>query len=286
LDGKTSLTILHLQDSQAGTDVSHAEQLLREAANSGYAFAAMQLGHLYTSDKTSADQNATDAIDWYKKAADGGIAEAQHILGVLHLDGRGVAKDPQQAASWLSRAADGNHPLSQFQLAVMHCTGNGVPKDLGRAVVWYEAAARQGHRLAQFNLAAMLTSGQGCEPDAQKAFSWFKKAADQGMTEAQLALGDIYVVGRGIPRDDGAACHVDRVRRSDQEERMAVRRCLHDRLSANIAGGARPVLDDELLAEPLGEPLPHQARDGVDAAPGGKAEHDAHRPRWTSPQGL
>ena len=56
---------------------------------------------------------------------------------------------------------------------------------------------------------------------------------------------------------------VDRVRRQDQEQRIAVRRRAHDRLGADIAAGARPVLDDEWLAEPLRQPLTHQARDDV-----------------------
>ena len=64
---------------------------------------------------------------------------------------------------------------------------------------------------------------------------------------------------------------VDRVRRSDQEERVAVRRRAHDRLGADIAAGARPVLDDELLAEPLRQPLTDQARDDVGRAAGGQS---------------
>ena len=59
---------------------------------------------------------------------------------------------------------------------------------------------------------------------------------------------------------------VDRVRRTDQEQRVAVRRRAHDRLGADIAAGARPVLDDELLAKPLRQPLTHQARDDVGRA--------------------
>ena len=56
---------------------------------------------------------------------------------------------------------------------------------------------------------------------------------------------------------------VDRVGERDQEQRVAVRRRAHDRLGADIAAGARPVLDDEWLAEPLRQPLADQARDDV-----------------------
>ena len=66
---------------------------------------------------------------------------------------------------------------------------------------------------------------------------------------------------------------------ADQQQRVAVRRRAHDRLGADIAAGARPVLDDEWLAEPLRQPLADQARDDVGAAAGGKADDDAHRPR-------
>src|SRR5215472_4566327 len=73
--------------------------------------------------------------------------------------------------------------------------------------------------------------------------------------------------------------YVERVRRMDEEERIAIRGRTHDRLRGDITAGARPVLDDELLAEPLREPLADQASDDVGAAAGGKADDDADRPR-------
>jgi len=35
----------------------------------------------------------------------------------------------------------------------------------------------------------------------------------------------------------------------DQQERIAIRGCTHDRLGGDIGGSARSVLDDERLAE-------------------------------------
>src|SRR5262249_51068579 len=62
-------------------------------------------------------------------------------------------------------------------------------------------------------------------------------------------------------------------------ERVAVRRRTHDRLGGNIATGAGPVLDDEGLAQPLGQPLTHQTRNDVVRTAGGIAYDDAHWPR-------
>ena len=71
---------------------------------------------------------------------------------------------------------------------------------------------------------------------------------------------------------------VDGVRRIDKEQRVAVRRRAHDRFGRDIGAGARPVLDDELLTEPLREPLPDQPRRDIDPAAGRKSNEDAHRP--------
>ena len=60
----------------------------------------------------------------------------------------------------------------------------------------------------------------------------------------------------------------------DQEQRVAVGRSAHDRLGGDIAAGTWPVLDDELLAEPLRQPLAHQTRDDVGRAAGAKADDD------------
>src|SRR5262249_11881695 len=51
----------------------------------------------------------------------------------------------------------------------------------------------------------------------------------------------------------------------------------HDRLSADIVAAARPVLDKELLAEPLRQPARKQARGDVGRRTGGRGDDDAHR---------
>src|SRR5262249_18101255 len=66
----------------------------------------------------------------------------------------------------------------------------------------------------------------------------------------------------------------------DHEQRVAVRRRAHDRLGADIATRARPVLDHEWLAKPLRQPLTHQTGDDVGRSAWGEWGDDAHRPRW------
>src|SRR5215470_7304102 len=72
---------------------------------------------------------------------------------------------------------------------------------------------------------------------------------------------------------------VDGVPTADYEQRVAVRRCAHDRLGADIAARAWSILDDEWLTEPLRQPLTHQKRDDVARTGRSERHDDANRPR-------
>jgi TPR repeat protein len=61
--------------------------------------------------------NYATAMNWYRKAADSGYAQAELSLGIMYMSGRGVPKDPKQAADWFRRAAEHGLPEAQVQLA-------------------------------------------------------------------------------------------------------------------------------------------------------------------------
>src|SRR5262249_39285174 len=63
-------------------------------------------------------------------------------------------------------------------------------------------------------------------------------------------LTDEIVVERIVKR------RVDGVCRRDEEQRVSVWDCLHDRFGTYVTASARPILNDEWLAEALRQPLP------------------------------
>src|SRR5262245_45799311 len=65
----------------------------------------------------------------------------------------------------------------------------------------------------------------------------------------------------------------------NQEKRVAVCGRAHDRFGGDVAVRARPVLDNELLTEPLRQPLTDQTRGDVGPSGRSIADDDAHRPR-------
>jgi len=73
---------------------------------------------------------------------------------------------------------------------------------------------------------------------------------------------------------------VDDIYSADREKCIPVGGRTHHRLRTDIVATARPVLDDELLTEPLGKPWSDQAHDDIVGAACCCSDNHAHWPRW------
>ncbi|MBQ7561590.1 MAG: sel1 repeat family protein [Synergistaceae bacterium] len=92
----------------------------------------------------------TQAVYWYRKAAEGGNTYAQNNLGYMYEYGRGgLPKDDMQAVYWWRKAAEGGDPIAQYCLGYMYEYGKGVKRDLNEARKWYELTAKKGHKSAE-----------------------------------------------------------------------------------------------------------------------------------------
>ena len=80
------------------------------------------------------------AFNEWKPLADQGDADAQHNLGWMYGNGRGVLKDYKQAVKWYQKAADQGGADAQHNLGVMYAYGKGVLKDLSKAKYWIKKA--------------------------------------------------------------------------------------------------------------------------------------------------
>ncbi|MBQ76811.1 MAG: hypothetical protein CMQ20_17535 [Gammaproteobacteria bacterium] len=117
-------------------------------------------------------------------------------------DGRGVPQNDSEAVRWFRLAADQGYAPAQHNLGVMYRRGDGVPENDAEAVRWYRLAAEQGLANAQHNLGYMYANGDGVPEDDVEAVRWYRLAAEQGLAEAQSNLGVMYDVGEGVPEND------------------------------------------------------------------------------------
>ena len=98
----------------------------------------------------------------------------------MYENGKGVAKDNNEAVKWYQLAADQGHADAQKHLGFMHDAGKGVPQDDAKAVEWYRLAAEQGHVKAQNNIGNMYYYGAGVFQDNVRAYMWYDIATANG----------------------------------------------------------------------------------------------------------
>src|SRR5262249_37435637 len=72
---------------------------------------------------------------------------------------------------------------------------------------------------------------------------------------------------------------VDRARRAEEAQRIAIGSRAHDRLGADIATCTRAIFNDELLTQPLRQPLPDEPRSNVGRAGWSERHDQVHRQR-------
>ena len=127
-----------------------------------------------------------NALQFLLPLANEGDAVAQHHLGLMYEEGKGVRSDPVQARQWFERAAKVGYAEAQFRLGRLHADGKGVTADGVQAARWYLLAAGQGHLDAQYSLGTMFKLGRGVPADPVQAYLWFDRAAEQGLGNARV----------------------------------------------------------------------------------------------------
>ena len=97
-----------------------------------------------------------------------------------------MPEDDREAIAWYRRAAEQGLAPAQYNLGVKYHNGDGVPQDFAEAVAWYRRAAEQGHASAQRNLGLMYPNGEGVPEDYVQGYAWANLAAAQGAEGAKI----------------------------------------------------------------------------------------------------
>ena len=129
------------------------------------------------------------------------IQPLKKASGALYEHGNGVVQDFSQALHWYRMAAQQGAPSAQYLLGKMYEYGRGVAQDYSEAARWFKIAAEHGDVSAQTELGTMYNSGRGVTQDSAEAFRWSLKAAQQGNPYAQSNIAIAYAFGQGVPQN-------------------------------------------------------------------------------------
>ena len=141
-DAEYKLGLMYEEGRGVKRNQQLAYKLIRQAAHQDHVFASFYFIHVYKE-----DCRAEDGERCLRRAAEKGHPEAQFGMGIRYLNAV-HGKDVAEALDWLRKAADQGYADAQNKLAFMYEFGDDVGKDRGVAMHWYQEAAKQGHETA------------------------------------------------------------------------------------------------------------------------------------------
>jgi len=152
-----------------------ATKRVRAEAEKGEARAQFDLGFLYLYGNVWSDIDANPdlGMQWIRKSAAQGDAQAQDLIGCLHHRGQILAADKIEAVKWLRKSADQGDAYAQSNLGYCYLKGEGVTKNPAEAVRWFRLAAAKGEVKAQRHLGYILETGEGFPADCSESAKWF-----------------------------------------------------------------------------------------------------------------
>jgi TPR repeat protein len=151
----------------------------------------------------------SEALDWYRKAAQQRHTKAAATLGHFYFTGEHSPQDYALASRYYRISAENNDIASQMMIAKLTLTGMGIPKNTVEAMGWYRRAAQLGHAEAAYNIGLYSLGGSldklklFRKPNQMtlEAISYLNLAANQHYAPAEYVLGMIYLQGVYVRMD-------------------------------------------------------------------------------------
>jgi TPR repeat protein len=102
------------------------------------------------------------AASLFSRAAAGGDLKALYHFGMLQIEGRGVKSAHAEGIDAVRRAATGGIAEAQLAVSIWYRDGAfGTKQDDRKALEWAMKAAKQGHTHPQHNVGVVLAEGAG-----------------------------------------------------------------------------------------------------------------------------
>ncbi len=184
---------------------------LQKSADRGHPEAMCELAN-YWRHKSEAPDRHGRYIHWMTKSAEAGFGRAMMYLAEEYAE-----QDISQALTWYWKAAMAGRPAAFAPLARAYLQGSGVPYDPGKAVEYFtqgstlksewrpQAGDRYDAAECMFELGGLFLEGKHVAKDEAAAAKWFQKAGDAGYymisPRAKVKLAELHIRGAGVPRD-------------------------------------------------------------------------------------
>jgi TPR repeat protein len=184
-EAQVMLGKMYMKGEEFPLDYEKGIEWIKKAADAGNADAQNELGQIYLQDKYS---NYNEALLWFNKAAKQKYTPAINNLARMYEIGLGIAQNRETALKYYKMSADLGDVFAMAYLGsyYLHI------QDYENSFKWYEKAAEAGDAESEFYLGAFYENGLSVPKDARRAVVWYEKSAAKNYVEAQFALAELY----------------------------------------------------------------------------------------------
>lgn len=177
-----------------------AKGLYRISAEQGYPIHQ----HFYA-DELADMGRQEEALQWHKKAVEGGEADSWFHIGRAYDLGEVVTKDPAYAAQCYEKCAeqpgDSNHKVNSINLlGEKYFKGNGVPQDYARSYQLLRYGYERNNKYGLYYMGKCCFAGLGVRQDYVQARKYLEEVYWENK-ETWYMLGCIYGRGLGVEAD-------------------------------------------------------------------------------------
>jgi TPR repeat protein len=137
-------------------------------------------------------QNYQKSLEYFKKASEGGLGNAEYNIALMYYRGIGIKKDFKKAIIWFKKAASNGVAKAFNKLGVFYLKGEGVKQSYKEAAKWFKFARSDGPSL--YNLGILYFKGLGVKQDLKIAVNYFKNASIVGNQEAKKLLENLFKI--------------------------------------------------------------------------------------------
>jgi len=172
-------------------DYVSAFQFAKRSADKGLAKAQLLVGRCYISGCGTAE-DAQAARIYFEKGSDGGDPDSKSWLAMMSIWGYAPDIDSSRAARLLQEAVEAGCVDEAFaNLGVLHLEGRGVEKDPSQAVVLFKEGVSRGDLTAVFQLASCYALGVGIDKNLTRALELARAAEEKGFHAAPDLIAKI-----------------------------------------------------------------------------------------------
>lgn len=154
-------------------------------------------------------QDEAALVDWLANAEQLGHPSAATIKGLALLEGRVSPPNPEQARLGFMRSLNHLDGCGAVNLGLLHLDGRGTARDLDRANKYLDFAARkclfypstgsENNARAQYRLGLASLSGRGLAKRADEAYLWLSLAAESDSSVSRDAGERLAKLKRSLP---------------------------------------------------------------------------------------